>query len=108
MAAVVDHGVPDNEDGRAFAVSALLPIMAVVFVVYLVIGLAMPVLAEHAGMGGPVREMRIGDVVRIPPGVKHWYGAMATRAMTHVAIQDSKDGKSVDWLEKVSDAQYRS
>ncbi|TIP40246.1 cupin domain-containing protein [Mesorhizobium sp.] len=58
--------------------------------------------------GGPVEEIRPGDVVWIPPGVKHWYGASATTAMTHLAIQESLDGKPVEWLEKVSDEQYRS
>lgn len=59
------------------------------------------------GWGAPVREMRTGEVVRIPPGVKHWHGATQTSTMTHVAIQDSRDGKPVDWLEKVGDEQYR-
>ena len=56
--------------------------------------------------GGPVEEIRPGDVVWCPPGVKHWHGATATTAMTHIAIQEAKDGKVVDWLEKVSDEQY--
>ena len=56
--------------------------------------------------GGPVQEMRGGDVVRIPPGVKHWHGASATSAVTHYAIQEELDGKNVNWLEKVSDEQY--
>ncbi|RWK68509.1 cupin domain-containing protein [Mesorhizobium sp.] len=56
----------------------------------------------------PVEEIRPGDVVWIPPGVKHWHGASATTAMTHLAIQESLDGKPVEWLEKVSDEQYRS
>ncbi|RWB01236.1 cupin domain-containing protein [Mesorhizobium sp.] len=58
--------------------------------------------------GAPVEEIRPGDVVWIPPGVKHWHGASATTAMTHLAIQESFDGKPVEWLEKVSDEQYRS
>ncbi|TIN12108.1 cupin domain-containing protein [Mesorhizobium sp.] len=58
--------------------------------------------------GTPVEEIRPGDVVWIPPGVKHWHGASATTAMTHLAIQESLDGKPVEWLEKVSDEQYRS
>ncbi|RWK43637.1 cupin domain-containing protein [Mesorhizobium sp.] len=58
--------------------------------------------------GAPVEEIRPGDVVWIPPGVKHWHGASATTAMTHLAIQESLDGKPVEWLEKVSDEQYRS
>lgn len=55
---------------------------------------------------GPVREIRPGDVVWIPPGVKHWHGASATMAMTHIAIAEALDGKAADWLEKVSDEQY--
>ncbi|TIN49719.1 MAG: cupin domain-containing protein [Mesorhizobium sp.] len=58
--------------------------------------------------GAPVEEIRPGDVVWIPPGVKHWHGASATTAMTHLAIQESLDGKPVEWLEKVSDEDYRS
>lgn len=57
--------------------------------------------------GGPVQEMREGDVVRIPPGVKHWHGATATTRMAHVALQEQLNGKVVDWMEKVSDGQYR-
>jgi quercetin dioxygenase-like cupin family protein len=57
--------------------------------------------------GGPVEELRPGDVVWIPPGEKHWHGAAPTTAMTHFAIQESLDGKAVDWLEKVTDEQYR-
>ena len=57
--------------------------------------------------GGPVQEIRPGDVVWIPPGVKHWHGATATTGMTHIAISERLDGKSVDWMEQVSDAQYR-
>lgn len=56
--------------------------------------------------GGPIEEIRPGDVVRIPPGVKHWHGAAPTTPMTHIAIQEQNQGKTVDWLEKVSDAQY--
>jgi len=56
--------------------------------------------------GGPIQEIRAGDVVRIPPGVKHWHGAAPTTAMTHIAIQESVEGKAVDWMEKVSDEQY--
>ncbi len=58
--------------------------------------------------GAPVEEIRPGDVVWIPPSVKHWHGASATTAMTHLAIQESLDGKPVEWLEKVSDEEYRS
>ena len=56
---------------------------------------------------GPVEEIREGDVVLIPPGVKHWHGATATTRMTHIAIQEQLDGKVVEWMEKVSDGQYR-
>jgi 4-carboxymuconolactone decarboxylase len=56
--------------------------------------------------GGPIEEIRQGDVVRIPPGHKHWHGASPDSAMTHIAIQEHVDGKTVDWLEKVSDVQY--
>lgn len=57
--------------------------------------------------GGPVQEIRPGDVVRIPPGVKHWHGASATAGMSHVAIAEALDGKTVEWMEHVTDAQYR-
>ena len=57
--------------------------------------------------GGPKQEVRAGDVVWFPPGIKHWHGASATTAMTHIAIQETIDGKNVDWLEQVSDEQYR-
>jgi quercetin dioxygenase-like cupin family protein len=56
--------------------------------------------------GGPVEEIRPGDVVWFPPGEKHWHGATPTTAMTHIAIQEALNGNAVDWLEKVSDAQY--
>src|SRR5215212_1777798 len=52
--------------------------------------------------GGPVEEIRPGDVVWFPPGLKHWLGASATTAMTHIAIQEALDGKVVEWMEKVS------
>ncbi len=57
--------------------------------------------------GGPVEEIREGDVVLIPGGVKHWHGATATTRMTHIAIQEQLDGKVVEWMEKVSDREYR-
>ena len=57
--------------------------------------------------GGPVEEVRPGDTVWFPPGEKHWHGATPTTAMTHIAIQEKLDGKAVDWMEQVSDAQYR-
>lgn len=56
--------------------------------------------------GSPVEEIRPGDVVVFEPGEKHWHGASPTTAMTHIAIQESLDGKAVDWLEQVSDADY--
>ena len=56
--------------------------------------------------GGPVEEIRPGDVVWFSPGEKHWHGATARTAMTHIAIQERKDGKVVDWMEQVSDEQY--
>jgi quercetin dioxygenase-like cupin family protein len=55
---------------------------------------------------GPVEEIRSGDVISCPPGKEHWHGATATTAMTHIAIQEKLDGKAVEWLEKVTDAQY--
>lgn len=58
--------------------------------------------------GGPVQEIRPGDVVWIPAGEKHWHGASPTTGMSHVAIGETLEGKSVDWLEKVSEEQYRS
>jgi quercetin dioxygenase-like cupin family protein len=57
--------------------------------------------------GGPIEEIRPGDVVVFTPGEKHWHGAGAATAMTHIAIQEALDGKAVDWMEKVSDEQYR-
>ena len=57
--------------------------------------------------GGPVEEIRPGDAVWIPPSEKHWHGASPTTAMTHIAIQIQVDGKTADWMEKVSDAQYQ-
>lgn len=56
--------------------------------------------------GGPIEEIRPGDVVWFPPGLKHWHGASSSTAMTHIAVQESANGKNVDWLEKVSDEQY--
>lgn len=57
--------------------------------------------------GGPVEEIRTGDIVWFPPNVKHWHGATPTSGMTHIAIAEKLDGKSVEWMEKVTDAQYR-
>ncbi len=56
--------------------------------------------------GGPIEEIREGDVVWFPPGEKHWHGASPMSAMTHMAIQEALDGKAVDWLEQVSDEEY--
>jgi quercetin dioxygenase-like cupin family protein len=56
---------------------------------------------------GPVEEIHPGDVVWIPPHEKHWHGATPSTALTHIAIQERKDGKMVDWMEHVSDEQYR-
>ena len=58
--------------------------------------------------GGPARQIRPGDVVWFPPGEKHWHGAMPGVAMAHIAIVEALDGKSADWLEKVSDEQYQA
>jgi quercetin dioxygenase-like cupin family protein len=60
--------------------------------------------AQHDG--GPIEAIRPGDVIRFQPGEKHWHGAAPTTSMTHIAIQEQRDGKAVDWLEKVSDGQY--
>jgi quercetin dioxygenase-like cupin family protein len=57
--------------------------------------------------GGSVTELHEGDVVWCPPGVKHWHGASPTSALTHVALTGTINGKNVEWLEKVSDEQYR-
>jgi quercetin dioxygenase-like cupin family protein len=57
--------------------------------------------------GGPIEEVRSGDVAWFAPGLKHWHGATRTTAMTHIAIQETLNGKNVDWMEKVSDEQYR-
>src|SRR6516225_6250904 len=58
--------------------------------------------------GGPVEEIRPGDVVWFPPGEKHWHGATPTTALTHIAVQEMLNGNAVEWLEHVSDKQYRS
>jgi quercetin dioxygenase-like cupin family protein len=55
---------------------------------------------------GPVQEIRPGDIAWIPPGVKHWHGASATVGMSHIAIAETLDGKTVEWMEKASDEQY--
>jgi quercetin dioxygenase-like cupin family protein len=56
--------------------------------------------------GDPIEEIRPGDVVWFPPNEKHWHGASPTTAMTHIAIQESLDGKAVEWMEKVTDERY--
>src|SRR5256886_3396499 len=58
--------------------------------------------------GGPIEQIRPGDVIWFPPGEKHWHGATATTAITHIAIQEQLDGKTADWMEKVSDEQYQA
>lgn len=57
--------------------------------------------------GGPVEDIHPGDVVWFAPGEKHWHGATATTGMSHIAIQEAQDGKVVDWMEHVTDEQYR-
>ena len=57
--------------------------------------------------GGPVEEINAGDIVWFPPGEKHWHGATASTAITHIAIAEVLDGKNVEWMEHVTDAQYR-
>jgi quercetin dioxygenase-like cupin family protein len=70
------------------------------------------ILVVTAGCGwtqcedGPVEEIRAGDTIFCPPGHRHWHGATPTTSMTHIAIQEALDGKLVDWMEHVSDAQY--
>ena len=58
--------------------------------------------------GGPIEWIRPGDVVWIPPGEKHWHGATPTTSVTHIAIQERLEDRTVDWLEKVSDQQYQA
>lgn len=58
--------------------------------------------------GGPIEEIRPGDVIWFSPGEKHWHGAAPTTAMTHIAVHERLDGKAVDWMEPVSDEQYRA
>ncbi len=57
--------------------------------------------------GGPIEEMRPGDIIWFAPGEKHWHGASPKSAMSHIAIAEAKDGKSVDWLQHVTDAEYQ-
>lgn len=56
--------------------------------------------------GGPIVELRPGDIVFCPPGHRHWHGASPNNAMTHIALQEALDGKAVEWMEPVSDAEY--
>ena len=58
--------------------------------------------------GGPVREIKAGDVVWIPPGEKHWHGGAPTTGMVHIAMQESQDGNHVTWMEQVTDAEYNA
>jgi quercetin dioxygenase-like cupin family protein len=58
--------------------------------------------------GGQKREIKPGDVIWTPPGVKHWHGATATNAMSHIAITNVVDGKNIDWMEHVTDERYRA
>jgi quercetin dioxygenase-like cupin family protein len=58
--------------------------------------------------GGPIEEIRPGDVIWFGPGERHWHGAAPSTAMTHIAIQEKLDGKTVEWLEQVTDQQYRA
>ena len=58
--------------------------------------------------GGPIEQIHPGDVIQFAPGEKHWHGATATTAMTHIAIVERLDGKTADWMEKVSDEQYQN
>jgi len=58
--------------------------------------------------GGPIESIKPGDVIWFAPGEKHWHGATATTALTHIAIQEKLDGRTVDWMEHVSDEQYRA
>jgi quercetin dioxygenase-like cupin family protein len=58
--------------------------------------------------GGPIEEIRPGDIVWFPPGEKHWHGAAPHCAMTHIAIAEMLDGRNVDWLEQVADAEYNA
>ena len=59
-------------------------------------------------VGGPVEQIRPGDVIWFAPGEKHWHGATATTSMTHIAVQEQQDGKTVDWMEHVTDEQFES
>ena len=56
--------------------------------------------------GGPIVEINVGDIIGCPANHRHWHGATPTTAMTHIAVQEAKDGKVVDWMEKVTDQEY--
>ena len=74
------------------------------------LGQTLIIMAGHGWVqtnGGPKEEIRPGDVVWIPPAEKHWHGATATSGMTHIAISEALDGKTVEWLEQVSEEQYQ-
>ena len=74
------------------------------------LGQTLVVTAGHGwvqSQGGPKEEIRPGDIVWIPPGEKHWHGATAGIGMTHLAISEALDGKTVDWMEQVSEEQYQ-
>ena len=59
-------------------------------------------------LGGPIREIRAGDTVWIPPGEKHWHGAGPDTAMTHIALHEALDGSAVEWMEPVTDSEYNA
>jgi quercetin dioxygenase-like cupin family protein len=59
-------------------------------------------------VGGAIEEIRPGDVIWFPPGEKHWHGASPTTAMTHISVVEVLDGKTADWMEKVTDGQYEA
>ena len=80
--------------------------LAVVAAVVVSAGLVLSGCGRVQSEGGPVREIRPGDVVWIPPGEKHWHGATPTTAMVHLAMQERANGSAATWLEHVTDAQY--
>jgi quercetin dioxygenase-like cupin family protein len=65
-------------------------------------------LGRARSWGGPLEEIRPGDVIWFAPGEKHWHGASPTTAMTHIAIQEQQGGRAADWMEQVTEDQYRS
>jgi Aldo/keto reductase family len=66
----------------------------------------LPAPRRSRGADRPIEEIRPGDVVQFAPGERHWHGASPTTAMTHIAIQERRDGKAVEWMEHVTDEQY--